>query len=667
MIGDPKDPDTLSGGAAENFPHLFSPAQVGGMHLRNRVMAPPHASAIGNLWGTPAEADRNIAYWRSRADAGVAWIDGATGHVRNTYIPGFEPSGPSAETIGYFRLPYYVERARQLADSMHAAGAVVTAQLTMIAGVPHAPSARRSDPIMNSAPHVLNTDEIDWFIREYAWSARQAQLAGLDGIELHMNNDDLLEWFLSPLTNAREDRYGGNLENRARFIVEILSAVRDAIGTGITLGVRMNLQQELPGGLTSDDAIQTAQYLESTGLIEFFHLVVGSSWGSPSYIPPHTFQPGQWAALSGAVRRAVSLPVVHTGLVNSPQLAEQILAAGHADVVGMARAHLADGELLIKAREGRLKDIRPCVGGNDCISRRYVENLPFSCAVNPGTGHELEPVPARTGDPKRVLVLGGGPAGMEFAALAREKGHEVTLWERADQLGGQLRMALAAPAYGRFGEYLQWQERRLAKLGVDVQLKRLATAETVAEWAAEVIAVATGARSRRPAVAGAHADFVVDIRDVLGVLGGSTVLGKRVLVIAEDDHMPPLSVADYLSERGHDVTVVYGTAGPAQLLGRYIVGGILGRLDDKGVQFRFMEQLVRIEPGVVSTRNIYSRRERQIADVDSVVLACGGISNDELYDELRGQHRNVHVLGDAFAPRRLVFATRQAYALARMV
>jgi 2,4-dienoyl-CoA reductase-like NADH-dependent reductase (Old Yellow Enzyme family) len=428
MTGDdPQDPDPPGGGSAENFPHLFSPVQVGGMHLRNRVMAPPHASAIGNLWGSPAEADRNIAYWRSRADAGVAWIDGATGHVRNTYIPGFEPSGPSAETIGYFRLPYYVERARQLSDSMHAAGAVVTAQLTMIAGVPHAPSARRSIPIMNAAPHVLNPDEIGWFIREYAWSARQAQLAGLDGIELHMNNDDLLEWFLSPLTNAREDRYGGNLENRARFIVEVLTAVRDAIGTEMTLGVRMNLQQELPGGLTSDDAIQTAQYLESTGLIEFFHLVVGSSWGSPSYIPPHTFQPGQWAELSGAVRRAVSLPVVHTGLVNTPQLAERILAAGQADVVGMARAQLADGELLIKARAGRLEDIRPCVGGNDCISRRYVENLPFGCAVNPGTGQELDPMPARTGDPKRVLVLGGGPAGLEFAALAREKGHEVTL------------------------------------------------------------------------------------------------------------------------------------------------------------------------------------------------------------------------------------------------
>jgi 2,4-dienoyl-CoA reductase-like NADH-dependent reductase (Old Yellow Enzyme family) len=653
--------------AAGNFPHLFSPLQVGGMHLRNRVMAPPHASAIGNLWGSPAEADRNIAYWRSRAEAGVAWIDGATGHVSNTYIPGFEPSGPSAETIGYFRLPYYVERARQLADSMHAADAVVTAQLTMIAGVPHAPSARRSDPIMNAAPHVLNTDEIGWFVREYAWSASQAQLAGLDGIELHMNNDDLLEWFLSPLTNAREDRYGGDLENRARFIVEILTAVRDTIGTGMTLGVRMNLQQELPGGLTSDDAIATAQYLESTGLIEFIHLVVGSSWGSPSYIPPHTFQPGQWAELSGAVRQAVSVPVVHTGLVNSPQLAEKILAAGYADVVGMARAQLADGELLIKAREGRLEDIRPCVGGNDCISRRYVENLPFSCAVNPGTGHELEPVPARTGDPRRVLVLGGGPAGMEFAALARDKGHEVTLWERTDQLGGQLRVALAAPAYGRFGEYLRWQERRLAKLGVDVQLNRLATAGTVAACAAEVVAVVTGARSRRPAVPGADADFVFDIRDVLGVLGGSTVLGKRVLVIAEDDHMPPLSVADYLSERGHDVTVVYGTAGPAQLLGRYIVGGILGRLDDKGVQFRFMEQLVRIEPGVVSTRNIYSRRERQITGVDSVVLACGGVSNDELYDELRGQRSGVHVLGDAFAPRRLVFATRQAYALAQLV
>jgi len=647
-----------------NFPHLFSPVRVGRMRLRNRVMAPPHASAIGNLWGTPAEAERNIAYWRSRADAGVAWIDGATGHVRNTFPPGFEPSGPSAETTGYFRLPYYVERAQQLADSVHAAGAVVTAQLTMIAGVPHAPSARRSDPIINTAPHVLNQDEIAWFVGEYAWSAGQVRRAGLDGIELHMNNDDLLEWFLSPLTNVRDDDYGGSLENRARFITEVLTAVREVVGTDMTLGVRMNLQQELPGGLTSSDAVHTAQNLESTGLIDFCHLVVGSSWGSPSYIPPHTFQAGQWARLSGQVRRAISLPVVHTGLVTTPQLAEQILADGHADVIGMARAHLADGELLAKARAGRTEDIRPCVGGNDCISRRYVENLPFGCAVNPRTGRELEPPLTRTGPARRILVAGGGPAGMELAALAREKGHEVTLWERSGRLGGQLRIALAAPAYERFGQYLRWQERRLAQLKVDIHLKRTATAESVQSSGADVVVIATGARSRRPAVPGADGGFVLDIREVLA---GDREAGQRVLVVAEDDHMPPLSVADFLSERGHDVTVVYGTAGPAPLLGRYIIGGIMARLDQKNVRFRYMEQLVQLGPGVAITRNIYSRREREITGFDSVVLACGGVANSELFDELRQRRPGVHVLGDAFAPRRLVFATRQAYALAELL
>jgi hypothetical protein len=245
---DPQDPATLSGGTAKNFPHLFSPLQVGGMQLRNRVMAPPHASAIGNLWGSPAEADRNIAYWRSRAEAGVAWIDGATGHVSNTYIPGFEPSGPSAETIGYFRLPYYVERARQLADSMHAAGAVVTAQLTMIAGVPHAPSARRSDPIMNAAPHVLNTDEIDWFIREYAWSARQAQLAGLDGIVTGGDVSGLVRAVVrGPPDPGADDRDVHGVEQLGESLDE-LAIVAAELDVKDVDGVGQGVGQELAGG-----------------------------------------------------------------------------------------------------------------------------------------------------------------------------------------------------------------------------------------------------------------------------------------------------------------------------------------------------------------------------------------------------------------------------------
>lgn len=646
----------------EAFPHLFSPVTIGTMSLRNRVMMPPHGSAIGNLWGSDADAARNIAYWQARAQAGVAWIDGVSGHIDGKAIPGFEPTGVGGFLEGYYRLPFFVERVQQFGDTMRAAGATATAQLTMQGGVPFAPSATLSSPVWNTVPHVLGREEIAWFVEEYAYSARRAQQARLDGLELHFNHDDMVEWFLSPLTNKRTDEYGGSFGNRVRFATEILRAVRDAVGATMTVGVRMNLAQELPGGFDLDGGIELAQYYESTGLVDYLHVVMGSPWGNPSYIQPHFYRPAQWAGMAAALRAAVSLPVVHTGRVNSPEAAEQVLASGAADVVGMARAHIAEPELLVKAREGRTHDIRPCVGGNECISRRYVEGLPFGCAVNPHAAKEVDgPWPAAA-RPRSVLVVGGGPAGMELAALARRSGHEVTLWEAGDALGGQLRIAAAAPTYDQYGRYLDWQARRLDELGVKVELGRRATAADVLALGADVVAVATGAVPRQVWIEGVPAPHVHEVRSVLA---GTADLGRTVVVVAQDDHLAPLAVADHLAGRGHAVTVVHQTAGPAPLVGRYIIGGILGRLSDQDVRLRFMEQVARVGTTSVTVRNIYSGREHELTGVDAVVLACGSQSDPTLYDELRGRHPELHVLGDAWAPRRLVSATRQAYALAR--
>lgn len=648
--------------ATSEFPHLFEPIQVGTMALRNRVMMPPHGSAIGNLWGTDADAARNIAYWQARAEAGVGWIDGVSGHIDGRAIPGFEATGVGGFLDGYYRLPFFVERVQQFGDTMRAAGATATAQLTMQGGVPFAPSATLSSPVWNVVPHVLTREEIRWFVDEYAYSAGRAQEGRLDGLELHFNHDDMVEWFLSPLTNRRTDEYGGSFDNRVRFATEILRAVRDVVGSTMTIGVRMNLAQEVPGGFDLDGGLELARYYESTGMVDYLHVVMGSPWGNPSYIQSHYYEPAQWGALAGAVKAAVALPIVHTGRINSAEAAEQVLAAGHADIVGMARAHIAEPRLLELARAGRTEDTRPCVGGNECISRRYVEGLSFGCAVNPHAAREVDGPWPVAAVPRTVLVVGGGPAGLELAALARRSGHSVELWEAADTLGGQLRIAANAPTYGQYTRYLDWQQRRLSDLGVRVELGRLATVDSVLAAGADVVAVATGAVPREVLIPGGDAAHVHEVR---AVLAGTAAVGEHVVVVAQDDHLAPLSVADHLAGLGHTVTVIHQTAGPAPLVGRYIVGGILGRLSDQGVRLRFMEQVSRIGPASVTVRNIYSGREEELTAIDSVVLACGSRSDSALYDELRGQHRAVHVLGDAYAPRRLVFATRQAYALAR--
>jgi 2,4-dienoyl-CoA reductase-like NADH-dependent reductase (Old Yellow Enzyme family)/thioredoxin reductase len=647
------------------YPHLFEPITVGTMRLRNRVMLPPHASAIGNIYGTDEDAERNIAYFEERVrDDGVAWVASLSTHLRNTVIPGFDPTGVGAATTGFFRLPFFVERVQAFSDALHRHWATVSVQMVHQGGMPHGASAVMSAPVINLVPHVMDQDDIDAFVREYAESARLSLEGRADGVEVHLNHDDIHEWFLSPFTNQRTDAYGGSLENRCRFAVETLRAIRDEVGTSMTVGVRLNVREEVPGGYDVTGGVEIAQYLESTGLIDYVHGVVGSPWGNPSYIQPTYFDPAQFSALAGELTAALSIPVVHTGRINRPEVAERVLAAGHADVVGMARAHIAEARILQKAREGRVAEIRPCVGGNECISRRYVEGLGFACAVNPRTSHEVEgPWPPVTGA-RSLLVVGGGPAGMELAALTRASGFDVTLWEAADQLGGQLRYAAMAPRHEMYATYLDWQGRRLRDLGVDVELAHRATVDDVLGFGPDVVAVATGATARVPQIPGADGPSVVDVRDVLA---GRAKVGARVLVVAQDDHVAPLSVADLLSGRGHEVVLTYATAGPAPLLGRYIVGGILGRLDAQGVRMRFMEEVVAIGGSEVVVRNVYSLREETVGGFDSVVLACGSVSDSALYDELKPRLASVHVLGDAYAPRRLVFATKQAYALAELL
>jgi 2,4-dienoyl-CoA reductase-like NADH-dependent reductase (Old Yellow Enzyme family) len=654
-----------AGGAVDpRFSTLFSPVTVGTMRLKNRIMSPPHSSAIGNFWGSEADAERNMAYWDVRAKAGIAWIDGITGRMKNSFIPGFEPSGISAETLGYFRLPFYVERVGAFVKRMGQHGAHVTCQMTVIGGFPHGPSPVMSAPIANAHPHVMTVEEIGIFVDEYRYSAERAAAAGLAGIELHFNHDDLIEWFFSPLTNRRDDQYGGSPQNRARFATEILAAIRSVVGRGMTVGVRLNVEEPMPGGYDLAGGIEIAKLLQQTGHVDFIHAVVGSPWGNPSYIQSHHYKPGGWSHLAGRLRSALSIPVVYTGLVNTPELAEQVLARGDADVVGMARAMVADGELVSKAREGRAHEIRPCVGGNECINRRYVDGLPFGCAVNPIAAKEADGPWPRAARPRRLLVVGGGPAGMELAALAAESGHSVALWEAKDELGGLIRLATRAPSYERYGDYLGWQERRLRRLGVDIALGRTAAVQDVLGHGADTVAFATGTTGARPDIPTAAGADVMEARDVLA---GTAIPGRNVLIVARDDHMPPLTLADHLTAKGHAVTLVYGTPSPAILLGRYILGAPLGRLDERDVEIRQLQEVVAIRRGEVDVRHVYSNKVRTLSGFDTVVLSCGGVSETRLFDAVRGRHPDAHVLGDAFAPRRMVFATRQAYALAKLL
>ncbi len=643
------------------YPTLLSPIQVGTMALRNRVMMPPHTAPLGPLWGSDAEAAQNIEYIRARCEAGVAWIVNITGHIDNLFVPGFTPVGIGARTKGYFRLPVFHDRVQAYTEAIHQAGSFTTVQLVSQGGLPNAPSATLSSPVLNNIPHVLDRDEIRWYVQEFAWSAHAAQRAGADGVDIHLNHDDLMEWFVSPLANKRDDEYGGSVENRMRFVMEIIRDIRELCGDDFTVGVRLNMFEEAPGGYDLREGIDIAQRLEASGMVDYLSLVAGSNWGNPSYIQSHAYPPAAWAELSGEFVKAVALPVAYAGRITTPEVAEQVLAAGQAHVVGVARALLTDAEWVRKAEEGRPDDIRPCTYCNECINGVTVERTAYACAINPHAGRESTVAwPEATAAPRRVLVVGGGPAGMETAALAAERGNSVEIWEAGERLGGLLRTAALAPTYDDFERYLDWQERRLARLGVEVRTGVMADADAVMAAGADTVVIATGSRTRLPGIAGESEPYVVDARDVVA---GTATVGPSVVIVAQDDHMTPLATADFLAQRGHAVTIVYSTLAPAQLLGRYTIGGILARLEEKGVRIITSEQVAAIEPGIVRLRKVYSQLPSQLDGVDSVVLACGGVPNGELRSELRHRHPDVHVLGDAFAPRRVVYAIKQAYAL----
>ena len=645
--------------------HLFTPLQIGRMKLRNRIMLPPHGRVTGNPFGTEEECERFLAYWRTRAEDGVAWIDGLNCFLGNTVmIPGFEPWGLGATRDGVFRLPHFRERASRYADMCHAAGAVATGQIIMQGGLPHSPSGVLANYTYNQVPHILDRDEIRWFIDEYAFSAGELKAAGLDGVELHANHEDLLELFLSPATNKREDEYGGDREGRLRFLKEILAAIRQATGPDFCIGVRMNMDELFEGGYDTDEGIEIARSLEATGHVDYFHGVMGNNWGAPSYIQPHDYQPGQWARTAGLYKAALKVPVVYTGRVSSVQVAEQIIAEGHADVVGIARAMFADGQMTSKGRAGRFDEIRPCIGTNDCLHRILVEGFRFGCSVNPRTGYEHEPLPERVATPKKVLVVGGGPAGMESAALLAEKGHRVALWERETALGGQMLIAARARENSAYPSFLEFQARRLKQLGVDVRLEQLATPDQILAGGYDAAVIATGATPRRPDIPGIDQSMVLEGRDVM--LGRAST-GRRVVVLAMEDHMQPLTIAGYLTDQGCDVEVLYQTPSIAPLIGKYSIGAPLAKLSAAGARVQVMERVVDIRPGRVTTRNIYSGAERVIEQVDNLVLACGGTADNGLYHALKGKVAGLHLLGDAYAPRRISFATRQAYELAKLI
>jgi 2,4-dienoyl-CoA reductase-like NADH-dependent reductase (Old Yellow Enzyme family) len=607
---------------------------------------------------------RYLRYLEARARGGIGLAGfnlGPLGVMQFPFGPG--RAGPDAQDLdGVPPHPltvkgraYYdamIPTARAWAEAVAAHGVIPVAQLYHPGAAQHSDSFQPvvaasavADPYERRTPHALSGREIADLTEAFALGARRAAQAGYPLVELHAAHGYLPQQFLSPLTNRRTDGYGGDFAGRARFLLELLAAVRGASGGPV--GVRLT-GPEGAGGLDLDDVVQTARALEAAGaayvsLSGGTYAGLGRAGLERAYVASALEPPAPNRAAAAAVKRAVAIPVIVAGSIASLDLAESILGAGDADGVGMVRALMAEPELLAKGRAGRSAAIRPCIGGNECHYGR-----PVACAVNPAAGREAALEPASVVSVRRILVVGAGPAGIECALAAAGRGHEVTLVEQGDRIGGFLAVLARASQQARFGDYLAYAGAALAASEVRLQLAVRADAELVGAVGPDALVLACGAAWRAS----------TGRLDAATALAQPERVGPRVAVVGGlDDHLPPLIVADRLARLGRHVTLLT----EAPMAGQAVEAGslfpLLRRLRLAEVEIRPLTAAGALEAGRLALTHVLTGEADILAGIDTVIDVDGRQPADDLAEALRSLVPELHVIGDALSPRRMLHAT----------
>ncbi len=651
------------------YDHVFSPITLNGLTLKNRIVRSAHGTGL-SAGGIQVLID----YHEARAKGGVALTILEVASVHPT----------CAAPIIAFR-PEVVADYDQLAEASHRHGMALFQQLwhagnnatTLTGGPPWAPS-RVMGAQATVLPLPMSKGMIDEVVEGYARAARHCKRGGLDGVEIHGAHGYLLTQFMSPVTNHREDDYGGSFENRMRFAREVIAACRSELVSGYPLGIRLTGSEGVVGGITPEDNREIALALEADGQLDFFDVSVGSYYSFDQFIggmhEPHGYE----LARSTVTTKALHTPTIVVGRIKTIAEAEEIIASGQADMVSMVRATLADPDIVRKAREGREAETRPCIGCNQgCIGGPSGPLRRFGCTVNVGAGQE-----GRFGDdritpaatPKRVMIVGGGPAGLEAARVAALRGHHVTLFEATDRLGGQTQVARQLPHREEIGEISDWLERQVRNLEVDIRLNTPVDAGLWERWhrsfdwleneRPDTVVVATGSTPRvdgfqalRPMEppSGLHLPHVWSY---YAVADGTAALGTKALVLDDVGHYPAIGVAEKLLEAG--VSVVFATRHLS--LGTLVAGALmqepaLRRLTGHPSGFRLVTRthLAEVTDGDVLLRNLDSGEEERVA-ADMVVLMSGNVPNTEFAEAIEGYEGDVTLVGDALAPRWLEMA-----------
>ncbi len=651
---------------SHEFSALLSPIDVGPVRMRNRVYFAPHDTNF-MAPNTPPN-DRAIAYYVARARGGVAAI--VTPNLLGVTASGMpvpEDTLTNSASVGQYR---------KCVEAVHAHDVRLLAQLTMVGrmgqtrpagGTTGSASASRVDlaPFSREVPREMTVEDIRDAVRLFSAAARNAREAGFDGLEIMGAGGLLLHQFISPVLNNRTDAYGGNVEHRMRFPLEVIESVRTAAGADMAIGFKLAGDEFCDGGIGLFEARQIASMLESTGKLDYLTIVGGMYTLVPTHVPPMYYPLGCFVYLASEIRRVVrQINVNCMGRINDPAHANNIIRDGHAEMIGMVRALICDSEFVKKAREVRTEEIRQCVGCEEGCYGRFRRGLPITCAYNPEAGRELEFPIERAAQRKKVMVVGGGIAGLETARVAALRGHHVSLFEQQTELGGQINLAARAPRRDDFDQIPRYYRYQAQLLGIEVHLGETVSRATVERHNPDVVVLATGSHPRKLDVPGGSNANVVDVREVLG---GKASVGHHVLVVAGEHGTEALSVADLLSERGHDVRVVteFFYAGSEAPFG--IVQALYTRLCRRLVPILTLAAVKEVRACRVVVRNVFSGLESEIDDVDTVVVALGGEPECRLHAELLDSPWSVMNVGDCLQPRLLPQITLDAARTARQI